>query len=94
MPLTLEVDPIDPAEWPRVAALAREGGLPAAAFDVPTGNLPADVHMRIHLARALALGPRLLIAEHPSATIARRRSPRLGPICRGWRNRGAWGCWR
>ena len=27
--------------------------------------------MRVHLARALALGPRVLIAEHPSATLPR-----------------------
>ena len=27
--------------------------------------------MRVHLARALALGPKLLIAEHPSAALPR-----------------------
>ena len=31
--------------------------------------------MRVHLARALALGPRLLIAEHPSATLPRDSVP-------------------
>lgn len=89
MSFTLEVDPIDPAVWPRVAALAREVGLPDAAFDVPTGNLPADVHMRIHLARALALGPRLLIAEHPSATIPRASVAAFGAdLSRLARSRG------
>lgn len=68
---TLDVDPIDPAVWPAVAALAREVGLADASFEVAAGAVTPDAHMRIHLARALALGPRLLIAEHPSAHLPR-----------------------
>jgi predicted ABC-type transport system involved in lysophospholipase L1 biosynthesis ATPase subunit len=37
----------------------------------PVGQSPPDVVARVHLARALALGPALLIAEHPSATLPR-----------------------
>lgn len=68
---TLEVDPIDPAVLPQVTALAREVGIPAEDFDVPAGRARPDTHMRVHLARALALGPQLLIAEHPSASLPR-----------------------
>lgn len=68
---TLEVDPIDPEVLPRVTALARDVGLAAADFDVPCGRVRPDTHMRVHLARALALGPQLLIAEHPSANLPR-----------------------
>jgi putative ABC transport system ATP-binding protein len=76
--LTLEVDPIDPVVRPQAAALAREVGLDEALFDVPAGRTPPDAHMRIHLARAVALGPRLLIAEHPSATMTRESVPAFG----------------
>ena len=68
--LTLEVDPIDPAVAPQASALARDVGIDAAV-DVPAGRAAPDVQMRVHLARALALGPKLLIAEHPSASLAR-----------------------
>ncbi|MGE0864219.1 MAG: ATP-binding cassette domain-containing protein [Vicinamibacterales bacterium] len=76
--LTLEVDPIDPEVLPAATALAREVGLAADALDQPAGRTPPDTHMRIHLARALALGPRLLIAEHPSAHLPRESVPAFG----------------
>jgi predicted ABC-type transport system involved in lysophospholipase L1 biosynthesis ATPase subunit len=71
MSLTLDVDPIDPRVLPEAGALAREVGLDPAAFDVPTGSVTADLKMRVHLARALALGPKVLVGEHPSATLPR-----------------------
>src|SRR5688572_22289353 len=69
--LTLDVDPIDPRVVPQAGALAREVGIDAALFDAPAGSVPPGAQMRVHLARALALGPKLLIAEHPSATLPR-----------------------
>jgi len=75
---TLEVDPIDPKVLPAVTALAREVGLAEANFDVAAGRLTPDVHMRIHLARAMALEPRLLIAEHPSAHLPRETVAAFG----------------
>ncbi len=71
MPFTLDVEPVDPRYLPQVGALAREVGLEPAVFDLPVGSLGPDALMRTHLARALALGPRLLVAEHPSATLPR-----------------------
>jgi predicted ABC-type transport system involved in lysophospholipase L1 biosynthesis ATPase subunit len=69
--LTLEVDPIDPRVIPQAGALARDVGIAANLFDAPVGKVGPDVKMRVHLGRALALGPKLLIAEHPSATLPR-----------------------
>ena len=69
--LTLDVDPIDPGVVPQAGALAREVGIDASQFDLPAGRVPPDVRMRVHLARALALSPQLLIAEHPSAALPR-----------------------
>src|SRR5215204_5788978 len=64
--LTLDVDPIDPRVVPQAGALARAVGIDETQFDLPAGQLPPDVQMRVHLARALALDPRMLIAEHAS----------------------------
>lgn len=69
--LTLDVDPIDARVVPQAAGLAREVGIDEKLFDVPTGRVPPDVQMRVHFARALALGPKMLIAEHPSASLPR-----------------------
>jgi predicted ABC-type transport system involved in lysophospholipase L1 biosynthesis ATPase subunit len=69
--LTLDVDPIDPRFVSQAGALAREVGIDAGLFDVPAGRVPPDTQMRVHLARALALEPQLLVAEHPSASLPR-----------------------
>jgi predicted ABC-type transport system involved in lysophospholipase L1 biosynthesis ATPase subunit len=71
MSLTLDVDPIDPGVVPQAGALAREAGIDPSVFDLPAGRVPAEIQMRVHLARAIALGPRMLIAEHPSAALPR-----------------------
>ena len=76
--LTLEVDPIDSHVAPQAGALARDVGIDESQFDVPTGRVSPDVQMRVHLARALALGPRLLVAEHPSAAMPREAVPGFG----------------
>ena len=76
--LTLEVDPIAPEFLPQATALAKEVGIAAALFDVAAGKVPADVQMRVHLARALALGPQLLVAEHPSASLPRETVAAFG----------------
>ena len=71
MSFTLDVDPIDPRVVPQAGAVARDAGIDASLFDVPAGKVAPEMQMRVHLARALALGPQLLIAEHPSAALPR-----------------------
>jgi ABC-type transporter Mla maintaining outer membrane lipid asymmetry ATPase subunit MlaF len=71
LPITLTIDPIDPAVVPRVEALAREVGIPPQALATPVREAAPDVVQRVRLGRALALDPRLLVAEHPSATLPR-----------------------
>ena len=71
MSYTLDVDPIDPRVVPQAGSLARDVGIDPAAFDLPAGKTGPGVKMRIHLARALALEPKLLIAEHPSVALPR-----------------------
>jgi len=71
MSFTLDVDPIDPRVVPQAGALARGVGIDQALFDVPAGKAGPEIQMRVHLAKALALEPKLLIAEHPSAALPR-----------------------
>jgi predicted ABC-type transport system involved in lysophospholipase L1 biosynthesis ATPase subunit len=71
MPLTLDVDPIDPAFRPGVEALAREAGIDEACWDEPLGRAGAEINLRVRVARAMAPGPVLVIAEHPSAMLER-----------------------
>lgn len=71
MSYTLDVDPVDPRVVPQAGELARSVGIDPGVFDAPAGKMPLDVQMRVHLAKSLALGPKLLIAEHPSATLPR-----------------------
>jgi ABC-type transporter Mla maintaining outer membrane lipid asymmetry ATPase subunit MlaF len=75
MPFTLEIEPVPPAIAAQVAALARECGIVRDERDDEvlrriTSEVPPELRARIHLARALALGPSLLVLEHPTATLS------------------------
>jgi len=67
LPLTLAIDPMTAETRARVDALAAEAGLPPAALDAPANQLSTPDRMRLHLARALAVGPQVLLLEHPTA---------------------------
>lgn len=69
MPFTLEIDPVPPDMAATVATLARECGIGEEWLHRVTGEVPPDVRARVHLARAIAHGPALLILEHPTATL-------------------------
>ncbi len=69
LPLTIEIDPVPDALLPEVDALAAEAGIDAEWLDTLAHALPVPMRMRIHLARALALSPRLVLMEHPTAAL-------------------------
>lgn len=69
MPFTLEIDPIPAGVAERLTLLARECGLPDSLLPVPAAELPAEARLRVHLARAVALSPRLLLVEHPTGRV-------------------------
>jgi predicted ABC-type transport system involved in lysophospholipase L1 biosynthesis ATPase subunit len=71
MPFTLQIDPIPPDVADRALALAADAGIPQDRLHDPVAALSSDLRMRIHLARAIALDPALLILEHPTATLPR-----------------------
>ena len=69
LPLTIEIDPVPDALLPEVDALAAEAGIDAQWLDTLAPPLPVPLRMRIHLARALALSPQLVLMEHPTAAL-------------------------
>ena len=79
MPYTLQIDPIAPDVGARVRALAEECGLPPALLPTLAGELSGAHRVRAHLARAVALEPRLLLLEHPTADVA---EPDRGALAR------------
>lgn len=70
MPFTLEIDPVAPEMVATVTELAVQCGIAAAWLTQPAGALPPEVRARAHLARAVALGPALLVLEHPTSSVA------------------------
>lgn len=70
MPLTLEIEHLTPALRGEIRSLAKEVGLSDEELKARTAALPASAQVRLRLARALALTPRVLLAEHPNATLA------------------------
>jgi ABC-type lipoprotein export system ATPase subunit len=70
LPFTLEVEPVAESVRERVRLLAQEVRIPAAQLPHPAASLDVDTKLRLRLGKALALGPRLLLAEHPNATLS------------------------
>jgi putative ABC transport system ATP-binding protein len=75
MPLSLEVTDMADALRGRVRRLADEVSLTPEELNTPTGSLPPEARLRIRLARALALDPKVLLAEHPNAAIPAEAAP-------------------
>ena len=102
LPFSLEIDQIPPDVRARVRGLADEVGLATRWLTEPAGTLTADALQRTRLAKALALGPRVLLAEHPngwdagtsgwSACCLGRSA--LGPRCRRRRCPASRRTWR
>ena len=75
MPLSLEIDDMSAVLRAQVRALADEVSLPAEVLRTPTGSLSPAFALRLRLGRALALGPRVLLAEHPNAAVGPDEAP-------------------
>lgn len=69
LPITLDVEALAPDVRARVERLGAEVGLPADAMRAPMAPADSAVRMRVRLGKALALEPRLLLAEHPNAAL-------------------------
>ncbi len=80
LPFSLEIDPVPEPTGRQVAALAAECGIAAEWMDRQTGPVPPAVRARIHLARALALGPEVLLLEHPTAAVPEAERAAFGAV--------------
>ncbi len=69
LPLTLSIDPVSSEVRATVAALAEEVELDASTLSAHVNTLSEGTRVRVHLARALATSPRMLLLEHPTATL-------------------------
>lgn len=78
MPFSLEIEPPPPSIAARAAALAAEAGIIESFWQQRVGDLAADARVRVHLGRALALDPGILLLEHASAALPRQEIARLG----------------
>lgn len=78
LPFTLQIDPIPSDVADRALALAADAGIPRDRLHDPIAGLSDDVRMRIHVARAIALDPALLVLEHPTATLPREAARPFG----------------
>lgn len=75
MPLSLDIHDMPSSLRSQARQLAEEVRLPADELQAATGALPASSKLRLRLGRALALQPRVLLAEHPNALITPDQSP-------------------
>jgi ABC-type transporter Mla maintaining outer membrane lipid asymmetry ATPase subunit MlaF len=82
MPFTLDIEPPADDIRLRAVALAERVGLDAASLDRPVAELGPAALVRIRLGRALALGPGVVILEHPTAEIPPEASLELAALCR------------
>lgn len=71
LPFTLDLDPVPDDVRPRVEALAAEVELPESALGAAVARLLPHERLRVHVARALAVDPLLLVLEHPTVHVPR-----------------------
>jgi ABC-type lipoprotein export system ATPase subunit len=87
LPFALDIEPVPREIMAQVEALADECEIARDYLAQRAGDVPPAVRVRAHLARAIALGPRLLLMEHPTATMKDDERAALGAtvarICDG-----------
>src|SRR5207253_6683483 len=69
VPFSLLLNPIPPDVQSQVEVLAADVGLSPAELPTRVADVSPVAKLRVRLARAVALGPRILLAEHPNAMV-------------------------
>ena len=78
LPLTLLIDPIPDSIRPQVEQLATDVELPLARLTAIVNTLEPAERVRLHLARAIATNPAVLLFEHPTASLNSAATASLG----------------
>jgi ABC-type lipoprotein export system ATPase subunit len=82
LPMSLDIDPIPDDVATRMRQIAGEVQLPDNLLDRPAVQAAPPIRMRLHLGRALALDPKVLLMEHPTATLPREDVKAFGEAVR------------
>jgi ABC-type polar amino acid transport system ATPase subunit len=83
MPFSLDIEPPSHELRLQAIALAREAGLDEASWDQPVAALDGAARARVRLGRALALGPGVLLLEHPTSEVEPQSVASFGRDVRG-----------
>jgi ABC-type lipoprotein export system ATPase subunit len=78
LPLTLSIDPIPDSVRPHVEQLAHDVGLPLDRLTARVEALSLAERARLHLARAIATNPVVLLFEHSTAKLDAAAAASLG----------------
>jgi ABC-type transporter Mla maintaining outer membrane lipid asymmetry ATPase subunit MlaF len=82
LPFSLEIDPMPDEVRQRVVDMARVVGIDEPLLDRPAVQAELPVRLRIHLGRALASEPKVLLLEHPTASLDRAEVPAFARMVR------------
>lgn len=77
LPFSLEVDDIPVTVRSNVRQLAHEVGITPDQLPQSVARLDGNAQLRLRLGKALALSPRVLLAEHPNAALPPDEVPRF-----------------
>lgn len=75
LPFTLEIDPMPADVAARVGRLAEEVGLDPGRLDTRAGEAAPAERLCVHLAKAVATDPQVLLLEHPTVPLPREEGP-------------------
>ena len=93
IPFSLDVEPPSDDLRARAEALAQEVGLDRSSWNTRLSDLGPTARTQVRLGRALALDPRVLLLEHPTASVPRENVEAFGgQIRRIMQARGAAAC--
>ncbi len=77
LPFSLELDALPETVRASVRRLAHDVGVAQVQLSQAVAQLDAESQLRVRLGKALALSPRVLLAEHPNLTLPPEHLPRF-----------------
>jgi ABC-type transporter Mla maintaining outer membrane lipid asymmetry ATPase subunit MlaF len=82
LPFSLDIDPMPEEVRARVRAIAAETDIPEPSLSGRAAEASPALRARVHLARAIGTDPRVLLMEHPTASLPREDVPAFAELVR------------